>query len=310
MGGDIDALMQKAFRCELLPANAIGFVCDKVKHHLAREENVKSIQSPVTLVGDVHGQFFDVLELFRIGGPPPDTNYLFLGDYVDRGSHSVETITLLLLYKLRYPNRITLLRGNHESRQITQVYGFYAECERKFGDPQVWGHFTDVFDYFPVCAVVDGLYLGVHGGLSPQITKLDELKQIDRFAEIPHEGPLADLMWSDPSDDKKGFTISPRGAGYIFGKDKCQEFLHTNGLETIYRAHQLCMEGYQICLGGLVVTVWSAPNYLYRFQNKAACLEIGEDSTQRFNIYTAAPESERLKTNMKNTSTRLFHPKE
>ena len=135
---DADAYLEKAKKGEQLEEIAIKVICAKVKEILAAESNVCPVSSPVTIVGDVHGQFLDVVELFRVGGEVPNTNYLFLGDYVDRGAASVETITYLILLKLRYPNRFTLLRGNHESRQITQVYGFQIECQRKYGSLSVW----------------------------------------------------------------------------------------------------------------------------------------------------------------------------
>jgi hypothetical protein len=135
---DIDHFVEQAAKGEFLPEVAIKVVCAKVREILASEPNVVEVTSPVTVVGDVHGQFFDLIELFRVGGQLPDTNYLFLGDYVDRGSASVETITYLMLLKLRYPKRLTLLRGNHETRQTTQVYGFFTECQRKYGSPVVW----------------------------------------------------------------------------------------------------------------------------------------------------------------------------
>jgi serine/threonine-protein phosphatase 2A catalytic subunit len=159
-----------------------------------------------------------LLELFKIGGQPPDTNYLFMGDYVDRGYYSVETVCLLFALKIRFNSRITILRGNHEVRQITQVYGFYDECLRKYGNTKVWEYFTELFDYLPLTAVVDNSILCMHGGLSPSIDKLDQIKQIDRVQEVPHEGPQCDLLWSDP-DERVGWAISHRGAGYQFGSD-------------------------------------------------------------------------------------------
>uniref|UniRef100_A0A8V8TRA6 Serine/threonine-protein phosphatase n=1 Tax=Homo sapiens TaxID=9606 RepID=A0A8V8TRA6_HUMAN len=127
------------------------------------------------------------MELFRIGGKSPDTNYLFMGDYVDRGYYSVETVTLLVALKVRYRERITILRGNHESRQITQVYGFYDECLRKYGNANVWKYFTDLFDYLPLTALVDGQIFCLHGGLSPSIDTLDHIRALDRLQEVPHE---------------------------------------------------------------------------------------------------------------------------
>lgn len=136
------------------------------------------------MCGDVHGQFHDLMELFRIGGRSPDTNYLFMGDYVDRGYYSVETVTLLVALKVRYKERITILRGNHESRQITQVYGFYDECLRKYGNAHVWKYFTDLFDYLPLTALVDGQIFCLHGGLSPSIDTLDHIRALDRLQEV------------------------------------------------------------------------------------------------------------------------------
>jgi serine/threonine-protein phosphatase 2A catalytic subunit len=138
-----------------IPENEVKMLCDKAKEILSSESNVHHVRCPVTVCGDIHGQFHDLIELFKIGGKSPDTNYLFMGDYVDRGYYSVETVTLLLCLKVRYKDRICILRGNHESRQITQVYGFYDECVRKYGNANVWKYLTDLFDYLPLTAVVE-----------------------------------------------------------------------------------------------------------------------------------------------------------
>ena len=170
-------------------------LCTHVKNLLMEEANVQPVRSPVTICGDIHGQFYDLLELFRTGGEPPSTNYIFMGDFVDRGHNSVETFQYLMCLKAKYPDCITLLRGNHESRQITQVYGFYEECVRKYGNANSWKYCVEVFDFLNLAAVVDGKVFCVHGGLSPVLRTLDQIQVIERVQEIPHEGPYCDLMW-------------------------------------------------------------------------------------------------------------------
>ncbi|GFP88534.1 phytochrome-associated serine/threonine-protein phosphatase [Phtheirospermum japonicum] len=249
----------------------------KVKEILIEESNVQPVNSPVTVCGDIHGQFHDLMKLFQTGGHVPETNYIFMGDFVDRGYNSLEVFTILLLLKARYPANITLLRGNHESRQLTQVYGFYDECQRKYGNANAWRYCTDVFDYLTLSAIIDGTVLCVHGGLSPDIRTIDQIRVIERNCEIPHEGPFCDLMWSDP-EDIETWAVSPRGAGWLFGSRVTSEFNHINKLDLVCRAHQLVQEGlkYMFQDKGLV-TVWSAPNYCYRCGNVASILSFNEN---------------------------------
>ncbi|XP_062223718.1 serine/threonine-protein phosphatase PP2A-3 catalytic subunit-like isoform X2 [Phragmites australis] len=260
--GDLDRQIALLRECKYLPEPEVKALCEQAKAILTEEWNVQPVRCPVTVCGDIHGQFYDLIELFRIGGDAPDTNYLFMGDYVDRGYYSVETVSLLVALKVQYRDRITILRGNHESRQITQVYGFYDECLRKYGNANVWKYFTDLFDYLPLTALIEN--------------------------QVPHEGPMCDLLWSDP-DDRCGWGISPRGAAYTFGQDIAQQFNHTNGLSLISRAHQLVMEGFNWCQDKNVVTVFSAPNYCYRCGNMAAILEIGENMDQNFLQFDPSP---------------------
>ena len=227
-----------------------------------------------------------------MGGDCPETNYLFLGDFVDRGFYSVETFLLLLALKVRYPDRITLIRGNHEARQITQVYGFYEECLRKFGSVNVWRYCTEIFDYLSLSALVDNRVFCVHGGLSPSIHSLDQIRAIDRKQEVPHDGSMCDLLWSDP-EEIDGWGLSPRGAGYLFGADVVAQFAHTNNIDLIARAHQLVMEGYKYMFSETLVTVWSAPNYCYRCGNVAAFLELDERLGRHFKVFEAAPQEAR-----------------
>lgn len=285
---EVDGWIAKLMGGEKMAETEIVALCNVAREVFSREQNVQPVSCPVTVCGDTHGQVHDLQELFKIGGEPPDTNYLFTGDYVDRGFYSVETVSLLVSFKVRYPHRMTLLRGNHESRQITQVFGFYDECVRKYGNANVWKYYTDLFDYMPITAVIEKQIFCLHGGLSPSIDWLANIAELDRVQEIPHEGPMCDLLWSDP-DDRCGWGISPRGAGYTFGQDISKQFNHNNNLTLIARAHQLVMEGFNWCHDRNVVTIFSAPNYCYRCGNQAAVMEIDEHLEYTFLQFGPAP---------------------
>jgi len=290
----IDQWVESVKQCKYLPENDLKALCEMVKEYLLEESNVQPVSSPVTICGDIHGQFYDLLELFRTGGELPDTNYIFMGDFVDRGYYSLETFTYLLVLKARWPDKITLLRGNHESRQITQVYGFYDECQQKYGNANAWKYCTQVFDYLTLAALVDGKILCVHGGLSPEVKTLDQIRTIPRNQEIPHEGAFCDLMWSDP-EDIETWQVSPRGAGWLFGYRVTNEFTRINRLDLVARAHQLVQEGYKYMFPEQnLVTVWSAPNYCYRCGNVASILALDGDLKRDFKIFSAVPDNERV----------------
>jgi len=292
MTSELDRQIEQLRNCECIKESEVKALCAKAREILVEESNVQRVDAPVTICGDIHGQFFDMMELFKVGGECPDTNYLFLGDFVDRGFNSVETFLLLLALKVRYPDRITLIRGNHESRQITQVYGFYDECLRKYGSLNVWRYCTEIFDYLSLAAVIEDKIFCVHGGLSPSINTLDDIRAIDRKQEVPHDGAMCDLMWSDP-DEIEGWGLSPRGAGYLFGEDIVEQFNRNNNIDLICRAHQLVMEGYKVMFHDSLVTVWSAPNYCYRCGNVAAILELDENLNKYYKIFEAAPQENR-----------------
>ncbi|MCJ1286376.1 hypothetical protein MMC26_005721 [Xylographa opegraphella] len=376
---ELDQWLAAAKKNKYLPERVMKQLFEICKELLMEESNTQPVSTPVTICGDIHGQFYDLLELLRVAGgmpgednanppapsrafsaediEPPTTitdpklqkklkkvqqntvgegsssnvssdnndddedadedrgrtrkvdptadlkegdqglpgtgNFIFMGDFVDRGYFSLETLTLLLCLKARYPDRITLIRGNHESRQITQVYGFYEECHQKYGNPSVWKAATQVFDFLPLAALVDGKVLCVHGGLSPEIRTLDQIRVIARAQEIPHEGAFCDLVWSDP-EEVETWAVSPRGAGWLFGDKVATEFNHVNGLQLIARAHQLVNEGYKWHFKDKsVATVWSAPNYCYRCGNVASIMKLGEDLEAKFNIFAAVPNDMR-----------------
>lgn len=219
-----------------------------------------------------------------------NTRYIFLGDFVDRGFYSLETFLLLICLKIRYPDRIILVRGNHETRQITKVYGFYDEILRKYGNCNVWRYCCEVFDYIPLgCLINNGEIFCLHGGLSPNIQSLNEIKYLDRKQEVPHMGLMCDLLWSDPDENVDSWSLSPRGAGYLFGQNEVEKFTHLNGLSLIARAHQLVMEGYKEMFDKKLVTVWSAPNYCYRCGNVASVLQIDDNLNRSFKLFEAVP---------------------
>jgi len=289
-----DKWLETLKQCKCLTEHDLKILCDKVRELLCEESNVQPISVPVIVCGDIHGQFFDLMNLFEKGGDLPDKKYLFLGDYVDRGYNSVETLEYLLCLKLKYQGRITLLRGNHESRQICYSYGFYEEITRKYGNANPWRYFNDLFDYLPIAALIEGKIFCVHGGLSPLISTVDQIRLINRKQEIPHEGAFCDLMWSDP-DDIEAWVISTRGAGYIFGWKVVNEFNRINDLNLICRAHQLVNEGFKYWFKEKnLVTVWSAPNYCYRCGNKASILKIGQKMEKEFELFDVNEKSDKV----------------
>lgn len=279
--------------CNYLPENDLKRLCDYVSELLLEESNVQPVSTPVTVCGDIHGQFYDMKELFRIGGEMPNTNYIFMGDFVDRGYYSLETFTLLMCLKARWPDKITLLRGNHESRQITQVYGFYDECQTKYGNANAWRYCCRVFDLLTIAAIINESILCVHGGLSPEIRTLDSIRTIERNQEIPHRGAFCDLVWSDP-EEVDTWSTSPRGAGWLFGAKVTNEFCYINNLTLICRAHQLVQEGFKYMFDEKLVTVWSAPNYCYRCGNVAAILDFTDTDKKEAKLFRAVPDFDRV----------------
>ena len=279
----------KELKC--LPEKDLKELCEKAKEIFIEESNVQNVSAPVIICGDIHGQIYDLLELFKKGGDIPNSRYIFMGDYVDRGYNGVEVLELLLALKIKYPEHITLLRGNHESRQICFAYGFYEEITRKYGNANAWEYFTDLFDYLPLAALVEGKIFCVHGGLSPYISTIDQIRLINRKMEIPREGVFCDLMWSDP-DDIETWIISCRGAGWIYGWKVVDEFTHINNLELICRAHQLVMEGFKYWFEKKnLCTVWSAPTYCYRCGNKASILKISSDLSRTIDYFDFSSKS-------------------
>ncbi|GER49585.1 serine/threonine-protein phosphatase PP1 [Striga asiatica] len=226
-----------------MQSSLLHFVCDKP-----------------SFPGDIHGQYGDLLRLFEYGGFPPEANYLFLGDYVDRGKQSLESICLLLAYKIKYPENFFLLRGNHEY------------C----------------FNCLPVAALIDEKILCMHGGLSPDLTDMDQIRNLPRPTDIPDSGLLCDLLWSDPSREIKGWGMNDRGVSYTFGPDKVAEFLMQHDMDLVCRAHQVVEDGYEFFAERQLVTIFSAPNYCGEFDNAGAMMSVDESLMCSFQILKPA----------------------
>lgn len=239
------------------------------------EPNVLTLKGEFIVVGDIHGQFYDLLNIFKITKFDENTKYLFLGDIVDRGVNSVECILLLLMYKLRYPENIYIIRGNHETEESTSIYGFKMECEQKLG-LIFYLDFCSLFEYMPLCAIINEEIFCVHGGLVPDLHIKDLATKNRRV-----DNSLQEIFWSDPSD-KNGFQNNPRGAGFLFGESEVDMFLNRNGLKKIVRSHQLVMEGYKEYYGGKLITIWSAPNYCYVSENIACVLIVSSMKEFRY----------------------------
>ncbi|KAM0920066.1 hypothetical protein ACQ4PT_007729 [Festuca glaucescens] len=259
-------------------------LCAASKDVFMRQPNLLELDAPIKIAGDIHGQYPDLLRLFDLCGYPPRHNYLFLGDYVDRGKQSIETICLLLAYKIRYPEHFFLLRGNHECASINRVYGFYDECKRRYS-VRLWRNFSDCFSCLPAAAIVDARILCMHGGLSPDLRHLQDIARLPRPVDVPDSGLLCDLLWSDPSSSGHGgWGPNDRGVSYTFGADVVAAFVERHDLDLVCRAHQVVEDGYEFFSGRRMVTVFSAPNYCGEFDNASAVMCVDDDLTCSFQI--------------------------
>ena len=261
-----------------LKEDEIKFLIDKSLQIIKEQKMLVELEAPLHVCGDIHGQYYDLLRIFEHCGYPGDYNYLFLGDYVDRGKQSLETVCLLLCYKIKYPTKVTLLRGNHESSVTNRIYGFYDECKRRY-NVRIWRSFTDLFNFLPVAAIIDEKILCMHGGLSPELKNLQNIENISRPTDIPDSGLLCDLLWSDPDKEVLEYDENDRGVSVIFGEKVVEDFNKKNDLDLIIRAHQVVDEGYEFFAKRQLITIFSAPNYCGEFDNSAGIMIIDESLT-------------------------------
>lgn len=286
------------------------------------------LEAPIKVCGDIHGQYYDLLRLFEYGGFPPEANYLFMGDYVDRGKQSLETICLLLAYKIKYPENFFILRGNHECASINRIYGFYDECKfywygcgwvggwvgiylmslsigKRRYNIKLWKIFTDCFNCLPIAAVIDEKIMCMHGGLSPDLQTMEQIRRVMRPTDVPDTGKetpsymhflslsltyrqslglLCDLLWADPDKDITGWSENDRGVSFTFGADIVSRFLQKHDLDLICRAHQVVEDGYEFFAKRQLVTLFSAPNYCGEFDNAGAMMSVDESLMCSFQV--------------------------
>ncbi|KAJ5763568.1 Serine/threonine-protein phosphatase PP1 [Penicillium manginii] len=215
---------------------------------------------------------------------PPEANYLFLGDYVDRGKQSLETICLLLAYKIKYPENFFILRGNHECASINRIYGFYDDC----GRPSPTASTAS-----PIAAIIDEKIFTMHGGLSPDLNSMEQIRRVMRPTDIPDCGLLCDLLWSDPDKDITGWSENDRGVSFTFGPDVVSRFLQKHDMDLICRAHQVVEDGYEFFSKRQLVTLFSAPNYCGEFDNAGAMMSVDESLLCSFQILKPAEKKQK-----------------
>ncbi|KAF3090395.1 3',5'-cyclic-nucleotide phosphodiesterase (PDEase) (3':5'-CNP) [Orbilia oligospora] len=293
-------LKQHFYREGRLTEEQALFIIQRGTEILRKEPNLLEMDAPITVCGDVHGQYYDLMKLFEVGGNPEETRYLFLGDYVDRGYFSIECVLYLWALKIHYPDTLWLLRGNHECRHLTDYFTFKLECKHKYTE-RVYDACTESFCSLPLAAVMNKQFLCIHGGLSPELHTLDDIRAIDRFREPPTQGLMCDILWSDPLEEfgqektNDFFTHNHvRGCSYFFSYPAACNFLEKNNLLSVIRAHEAQDAGYRMYrktkTTGFpsVMTIFSAPNYLDVYNNKAAVLKY-ENNVMNIRQFNCTP---------------------
>jgi serine/threonine-protein phosphatase PP1 catalytic subunit len=275
----------KPFRFNI-SSNVIIKLCDLVKPILQAEPNTLHLSGSINIFGDIHGQASDMIHFLEMAGLPPLQQFLFMGDYVDRGNNSIEVCALLFALKIIYPTKIHILRGNHECPEVNSIYGFLSECETRFGNDgkNVFNKINEVLCVLPLCAIISEKIFCVHGGISPYLKKISDINKINRFIKIPDGGLLCDLMWSDPTNNSETWGLNSRGISCTYNVTAVESFLNNNNLQLICRAHQLVADGYKFSHNNKLITVFSAPNYCGNCGNDGAIMKISENLVCSFII--------------------------
>ena len=265
---------------------------DDVTDIFEKEKNILQLDGSFIVVGDIHGNVDDLIRIFEMRGYPPETNYLFLGDYVDRGEHSIEVLLLLYSFKFLFPNNFFMIRGNHENAQVSTFYGFRAECSKKYSQ-KIFYRFNESFNYLSFAAIMNSKIFCVHGGISPDTMNLKEFNKIEKPIDNDASKAITGLVWSDPLKTARGFMKSDRGVGFFFNEKKLRVFLRRNNLESILRSHEACDNGIEYPLKNCV-TIFSNTDYC-DMNNEAAIAFCTKDAKTQYIKFKPLTQNEKKK---------------
>jgi serine/threonine-protein phosphatase PP1 catalytic subunit len=259
--------------------NIINAGCEVILN----QPNMLELNAPINIIGDMHGHFFDLIRIFNKCGWPNEKTYLFLGNYTNFGRYGIETVLLILVMKLKFPENVFMLRGNHDCDKLTELHGFKQECKHRYGS-KIWKLFINLFNNLPPAAIVGDSIFCAHGGICENILKVGEIHQIPRGMNVPVQGPLTDLLWSDPNtnEEETEFSENIRGISRSFPKFGLETFLKNNKLYMMVRSNQLVPEGFEIMWGGILVNLFSAANFGNDYNNKGAIMEINDELQYNF----------------------------
>lgn len=280
----LDSIIRKLLSCTKFASNTlleeeIIFLVEKSKDIFLSQPTLLKLKAPITICGDIRGNFESLKKIFELSGDPKDKNYIFLGNYINRGQNSLECLGLLLAYKIKYKDTFNLLRGNYDDKFMCKSYGFESECQEKT-TKNIYEQITALLNCLPLAATLDDKIFLVHGGISPDLKNLDQIEGIQRPIVIPEEGLVCDLLWSDPDKDMKDdWNKNSRGAGKIFGEKPLNSFLVKNGLIMLCRGHTVINEGYEYLWGKKLLTIFSCAKFCSS-ERKGAIMEV--DSNLKF----------------------------
>lgn len=307
-GECLEALLlhfSKGGRLNLADAVHLSEVC---RAKLRAEDNLLRLSGTITVVGDIHGQFYDLVKIIKLNGTPPSTKYLFLGNVIGGGGFNCETLLFLLAAKAKFPDHVFLLRGPNESLSVSSAFNLESECSLKYSK-QLYGLILQVFETLPLAAVVKDSFFCVHGGLSPDIEYIESICSLHRFRDVPVKGAMCDLLWADPHWDAENpvsverspsdeyytpetnyYNMKPdfspnmkRGRSYVFNFASIKYFLTKNKILCIVRSHEVEDNGYKLYRAlpstnyPCMISVFSAPNYCDSFANMGAVVTIGNE---------------------------------